>query len=71
MTEVFEAKALSDNELCDLAQKALSKLCETGGRSFVMTVPPRLDDTDIILSEIIRRFEASALSPQIDTKVRT
>ena len=57
--EEFKAKveALSDNELRDMAQKALSKLCETGGRSFIMTVPPRIDDTDIILSEVIKRFE--------------
>lgn len=57
--EEFKAKveALSDNELRDMAQKSLSKLCETGGRSFTMTVPPRVDDTDIILAELIRRFE--------------
>ena len=52
-----KVKAIPAQELAEMAQKALSKLCSTGGQSFTMTVPPRLDDTDIILSEVIRRFE--------------
>lgn len=53
-------KNISDQELAEMAQKALSKLCSTGGKNFKMTVPPRIDDTDIILSEIIKRFEVLA-----------
>jgi len=53
-------KTIHDQELVEMAQKALSKLCSTGGQSFTMTVPPRVDDTDIILSEVIKRFEVLA-----------
>lgn len=55
-----KVKAIPDQELAEMAQKALSKLCSTGGRSFTMTVPPKIDDTDIILSEVIKRFEVLA-----------
>jgi len=55
-----KVKAIPDQELAEMAEKALSKLCSTGGHSFTMTVPPRIDDTDIILSEIIKRFEVLA-----------
>jgi hypothetical protein len=57
--EEFKSKveSLSDNELRDMSQNALSKLCETGAKSFTMSVPPRIDDTDILFSELIRRFE--------------
>ena len=55
-----KAKAIPDQELVEMAQKALSKLCSTGGQSFTMTVPPRVDDADIILSEVIKRFEVLA-----------
>lgn len=48
---------IPNDELIEKAKNIVSKLCETGGRSFTMTVPVRLDDTDIILSELIRRFE--------------
>jgi len=49
--------AISDEKLAEMACISLSELCETGARSFKMTVPPRTDDTDIIFSELIRRFE--------------
>lgn len=57
--EEFEAQqqAIPDDKLVEMAQNALSKLCETGGRSLTMTVPPRVDDTDMIISELIRRFK--------------
>ncbi len=60
--EEFKAKleAIPNFELAEIAQKALNKLCSTGGQSFTMTVPPRIDDTDIILSEVIKRFELLA-----------
>ena len=60
--EEFKAKLenIPDQQLAEMAKKALSKLCSTGGQSFTMTVPPRLDDTYIILSEVIKRFELLA-----------
>lgn len=65
--EEFQKKvnAIPGQDLIEKAQKALSKLCSTGGQSFTMTVPPQLDDTDIIFSEIIERF-ASLLNKQLE-----
>lgn len=62
--ESFEQqlKDIPNLELAEMAQSALSKLCYSGGRSFTMTVPPRLDDTDIVLSEVITRFEQMSLN---------
>jgi hypothetical protein len=57
--EQFQQKvqAIPDKELIEIASLAISKLCKTGAKSFTMTVPPQLHDTDIILSEIVQRFE--------------
>ena len=57
--EEFKTKleAISNLELAEMVQKELSKLCSTGGQSFTMSIPPRLDDTDMALSEVIKRFE--------------
>lgn len=52
-----ELEIIPNEELATMAHSALSKLCSTGGKSFTMTVPPRKDDTDMIFSEIITRFE--------------
>lgn len=48
---------IPDRKLIEMAGIAVEKMCKTGGKSFTMTVPPRTDDTDIVLTEIIRRFE--------------
>lgn len=48
---------MSDADLIDLCDKSISKMCETGGRSFTMTVPPRIEDTDMLLSELVRRYK--------------
>jgi len=52
-----QIKAIPNLELAKKAQSALGKLCSSGGTSFTMSVPPRLDDTDMILSEVITRFK--------------
>lgn len=54
---IAEVKAIPDVELIQMANKAISGLCVHGDRAFTMTVPPRKDDTDIVLSEIVQRFE--------------
>ena len=48
---------MPDKELAELAKNEISKLCETGGKSLTMCVPPQVKDTDMILCEVIRRFE--------------
>ena len=50
-------KNIPDQDLIKKADEALTKLCKTGARSFKMTVPPRIDDTDIVFAEVINRFK--------------
>lgn len=56
----LKQKEMSDKELVELARNEVSKLCKTGGRSLTMCVPPMVTDTDMILYEVIRRFEGMA-----------
>jgi hypothetical protein len=51
---------LNNQQLIDIAKVMVSKLCSTGGRSWTMRVPVDFDrDDDMILSELISRFEAA------------
>lgn len=69
-TEEFneKIKAIPNKELAAMAHWHLETLCNTGGHSFTMTVPPRIDDTDIVLSELITRFEALLQANNIELK---
>lgn len=49
-------EAMSNEELMELAEKQISELARTGGRSHKMTVPPEITDTDMLFSELVRRF---------------
>lgn len=42
-----------------VAEKHVSELAHTGGKSHKMCVPPMITDTDMIFSELIRRFKLS------------
>lgn len=53
----MKVKDLTDAELIEKADKILNKLCETGGKSFTMSIPPNTEDTDIVLDELILRFK--------------
>lgn len=59
-TEQFKQKQsqMSNEELISLAKEEISKLCKTGGKSIIMSVPPSVKDTDMILCEVIRRLES-------------
>ena len=46
-----------DKELLEKTRKSLSKLCETGGKSLSMSVPPNVDDFDMLVCELMRRFK--------------
>jgi hypothetical protein len=48
---------LTNNELIGFADKEIQELCRTGGKSFKMSVPVDCKDTDVILSELLNRFE--------------
>ena len=55
--EEFEQRQreMPDGELVEKARKAISDQCRKG--KWVMCIPPRIDDSDMILCELIRRFE--------------
>ena len=59
--ELFALKQqqMPDKELIELAINEVSNLCKTGGKSLKMCVPPMIRDTDMLLCEVIRRFETS------------
>lgn len=58
-TELFRQKQaeMSDKQLIELAEKQVTELARTGGRSHKMCVPPQTTDTDMLFSELIRRFK--------------
>ena len=58
-TEQFEQKQreMTNEELYNLVQEQLSKLCKTGGKSLTMSVPTRVEDFDMLVSELLRRFK--------------
>lgn len=60
--EEFQQKLsnIPNLELLEMAQTALSELCSSGGDSFTMTVPPRVDDTDMVFGEVLKRFKQFA-----------
>ena len=57
--ETFEENQadMYDRELLKLVEDKLSLLCKTGGKSLTMTVPPRIDDFDMLVCELIRRYK--------------
>lgn len=53
---IYECK-LTDVELAEKIDSINSKLCDTGGRSWSLSVPPDYNkDPDILITELIRRF---------------
>lgn len=56
--EDFEKKQaqMSDKELIELVAKEISDMCRTGCKTFTMSVPPRVKDSDMLLCEMLRRF---------------
>ena len=58
-TKQFQEKQslMPNEELIKLARAEVSKLCQTGGKSLRMCVPPYITDTDMLLCEVIKRLE--------------
>jgi len=52
-----EQSEMTDHELIEEISKQISKLCKTGGGSFTMSSPVRIDDTDILFCELLNRFK--------------
>ena len=51
-------KAMSDEELIERANNHLDKLCKTYGKSFTMSIPVSIQDTDMIFLELIKRYKS-------------
>jgi len=58
-TDKFEEDQANmyDGELLKLVEDKLHLLCKTGGKSLTMSVPPRIDDFDMLVCELIRRYK--------------
>ncbi|NQY42633.1 MAG: hypothetical protein HRT87_04730 [Legionellales bacterium] len=52
-------QSVPDLELIETVETKLHKLCETGGKSLTMSVPPMVTDFDMAVCEMIRRFKES------------
>lgn len=52
----FEAKQakMSDKELIEKCERVVHDTCETG--TFTMSVPPSVNDGDMLLCELIKRY---------------
>ena len=60
MTEeqfIEKQRKMSNEDLIEQCKNQIRQLARTGGRSHTMSVPPKITDTDMILSETVRRFE--------------
>ncbi|MBF0553664.1 MAG: hypothetical protein HQK96_03820 [Nitrospirae bacterium] len=64
--EDFENKQaqMSNEELIELVNKQIIELARTGGKSHRMCIPPSIKDTDMLLSELVKRFKVAISSPQ-------
>lgn len=47
---------LTAQELIERAEFRLQRLIDTGGKAFIMCVPPEPTDDDLVFAELIRRF---------------
>ena len=50
-------ESMTNEALIKEVEKQISELARTGGRSHRMCVPPMPEDTDMILSELVRRYK--------------
>ena len=48
---------ITDAELIEQAKNMICKLAETSGRSLQMSVPPNKRDTDMLLMELVNRYD--------------
>lgn len=48
---------ITDAELIEQAKNMICKLAETSGKSLQMSVPPNKRDTDMLLMELVNRYD--------------
>lgn len=58
MSELFEENVtLTDKELAESVTAWVSKLCKTGGKAWILSVPVKFNkDPDILITELVERF---------------
>jgi hypothetical protein len=61
---------IQPQELIDKAHDMISELAKSGGKSFRMCIPPSRFDTDMLLSEVVRRYESSLRVAESNTWVK-
>lgn len=61
---------MSDVDLILNVERQITELARTGGRSLTMCVPPEITDTDMILSELVRRFKLKSSEYKESIKVK-
>ena len=58
MNEIDKLQSEMSNEtLIKEVERQITELARTGGKSHRMCVPPMPEDTDMILSELVRRYK--------------
>jgi hypothetical protein len=64
--EEFEQKkaSMSNDELIKLTQKQVIELAISYGKSHKMSIPPMITDTDVLFSELIKRYKASVIKAE-------
>jgi len=50
-------EGMSNDSLIKEVERQITELARTGGKSYRMCVPPMPEDTDMILSELVRRYK--------------
>jgi DNA repair ATPase RecN len=67
-----EGCTLSDQELSDSCREWISKLCKSGGREWMLSIPVSFNrDPDMLFSELITRFKsATEENEELRAKIR-
>ena len=55
---------MSNEALIGFVEDQISDLAKSYGKSHKMSIPPSITDTDMLLSELVRRFKEYANQPQ-------
>ena len=48
---------IPNEELISVCEGEITDLAKSGGKTFRMSIPPSINDTDIILSELVERYK--------------
>ena len=54
---IHREPVMTNDELIKKVKHQIFQLARTGGKSHIMCVPPETTDTDMLLSELVKRFE--------------